>query len=99
MLAIANCQESSYVFDEYGLIDGTNHKQSPASNTVYVYFATREGERKNVELGKKPFPAYDLGSMARVDLCLQIKGRNMAMQGFTSNTFKFALTEQSLNLE
>ena len=74
-----------YVFDSEGFL---GHMPAPAQSgdgsSIYLYVAEGAEARRDIESGERSIPAYDLSRDAR-DVCVQLHGYNMALEGFSSN--------------
>jgi hypothetical protein len=74
-----------YVFDSEGVL---GHNPAPAQSgegsSIYLYVAERAEAARDIESGERSIPAYDLSGDAR-DVCVQLHGYNMALEGFSSN--------------
>jgi hypothetical protein len=74
-----------YVFDSEGLL---GHNPAPAKlgdgSSIYLYAAEGAEAARDIESGERSIPAYDLSRDAR-DVCVQLHGYNMALEGFSSN--------------
>lgn len=73
------------LFDHDGAIgDNPTSSSNPDESAVWIYVSERSGPRRDIETGKITIPSYDLAH-GKVDLCIRLHGRNMALEGFSSN--------------
>lgn len=73
------------VFDRDGVIgDNPSASSNPDGSAVWIYVSERSGPRRDIETGKTSIPSYDLAHRP-ADLCIRLHGRNMALEGFSSN--------------
>jgi hypothetical protein len=78
------------LFDRDGAIAENSQPSSSADGTeLWLYAAERSVARKDIETGKLSIPPYDLVQQPG-NVCVQLHGRNMALEGFSSNVVTIA---------
>lgn len=78
------------LFDRDGAITENPQPSSSVNGTEFWFYAAERSQaRKDIETGKLSIPPYDLVKKSR-SICVQLHGRNMAMEGFSSNLVNVA---------
>jgi hypothetical protein len=74
-----------FVYDAKGMLGDKRDIAPPSGNEVWVFVAERHAV--NVDPKGGDIPSYDLGN-APEDVCLQIRARNMMLQGFKTEIIR-----------
>lgn len=83
------------LFDRDGAITENSQPSGRANGIeLWFYVAERSEARKDIETGKLSIPPYDLVQQPR-NVCVQLHGRNMALEGFSSNIVTVAADEMT----
>jgi hypothetical protein len=81
------------LFDGDGVItESPEASRRPESSQVWFYIAEKSGPGKDIESGTFSIPPYDLVAQPK-DVCVQLHGRNMALEGFSSNVATITSTQ------
>ena len=79
------------LFDADGVI-AENPEPSQDGSKVWLYIAEKSGPGRDIETGALSIPPYNLVTQPK-NVCVQLHGRNMALEGFSSNVVTIAFDE------